>query len=254
MSPSIPSPFTRRISERRKELEALQAYPEEKLVSVIEEVGFSCTLCGKCCTRDFNGHVLLLDDDAARMLSRDPACLEPPPVYDLCDQHGTFYVSGYTIRAGNDRAGTCQFLERGRCRVYADRPWVCRVYPYMLHREPDETGEVDWRQISGLDQHGEYHSQIPPEKARDIARDVKAFETAVLCQEIAFLEYIGEYFARHDLRHVRKRFDDRLREHQAGADITVKVFFQDSLEPWLVGGHHTERMPGTKGQGSSGDR
>lgn len=243
MTPAIPSLLERRIAARRKELEALESYPEGQLASIIEEVGFSCTLCGKCCTRDFNGHVLILDDDAARLRSADPTCLEPPPVYDLCDQHGTFYVSGYTIRARPDKEGTCHFLEHGRCRVYTRRPWVCRVYPYMLHEEPDDTGVVDWRQISGLDRHGEYHSHIPPTAARDIARDVKAFERAVLCQEIAFLEYAGEYFIRHGLRHVRKCFDDRMRELTSGVAITVKVFYRGSFECWLVERNHCVRIP-----------
>ncbi|HII76782.1 MAG TPA: YkgJ family cysteine cluster protein, partial [Methanolinea sp.] len=62
-------------------------------------MGFSCTYCARCCTRAFNGHVLLLDEDAARIRSIDPTALEPQPEYDLCDQYGTFYVSGYTLRA-----------------------------------------------------------------------------------------------------------------------------------------------------------
>lgn len=242
MRSSISPSFIRLLSQKREELEVLQAYPVEQLEAVIEEVGFSCTLCGKCCTRDFNGHVLLLDNDAERMLSRDPASIEPPPAYDLCDQYGTFYVSGYTIRARGDRAGTCRFLEDGRCIVYHDRPWICRVYPYMLHREPDEAGAVDWRQVSGLDQHGEYHSRIPPETIQGIARDVKAFESAVLCHEIEFLEYAGDFFARHGLRHVRKRFDDRMREHAAGAVVTVLVFFQGSFEAWSVGRNFHKRI------------
>lgn len=242
MIPAISSPIERRIAAKRKELEALQAYPVEQLASILEEVGFSCTLCGKCCTRDFNGHVLLLDDDAARLQSADPTCLEPPPVYDLCDQHGTLYVSGYTIRAQPDNKGTCHFLEQGRCRVYAKRPGVCRVYPYMLHEEPDDAGVVDWRQISGLNQHGEYTTHLSPMTAMDIARDVKAFEKAALCQEITFLEYAERYFTRHGLRHVRKRFDDRMRELAAGGVITVKVFYRDSFERWLVERNHCARI------------
>lgn len=242
MTPAIPSLLERRIAMRRKELDALQSYPVEQLASILEEVGFSCTLCGKCCTRDFNGHVLLLDDDVARLRSADPTCLEPPPVYDLCDQHGTMYVSGYTLSAQPDKQGTCHFLDRGRCRVYVKRPWVCRVYPYMLHEEPDDAGVVDWRQISGLNQHGEYHSRISPATAMKIAQDVKAFEQAALCQDIAFLEYAGEYFTRHSLRHVRKRYDDRMRELTAGAAITVNVFYRGSFERWLVETDHCARI------------
>ncbi|CAJ37322.1 hypothetical protein RCIX2202 [Methanocella arvoryzae MRE50] len=44
----------------------------------------------------------------------------PAPYYEFCDQNGEFYVSGYAIRANRD--GTCHFLEKGRCRIYEQRP------------------------------------------------------------------------------------------------------------------------------------
>ncbi|MCU0633153.1 MAG: YkgJ family cysteine cluster protein, partial [Methanolinea sp.] len=196
---------------------------------------------GKCCTRAFNGHVLLLEEDAERVRSIDPESLEPPPLYDFCDQHGVFYVSGYTLRAQPGSRGVCHFLENGRCRIYQARPWVCRLYPYMLHREPDEHGVVDWRQISGLDQHGTYHSPLPDGMAEETARDVKAFECVVLDHEIAFLAYTGGYFREHGLRHVRKRFDDGMRAIRRGATATVRVYHHGCFESWSVQGDHSIR-------------
>jgi len=35
--------------------------------------------------------------------------------------------------------GTCIFLTEGGCAVHADRPYVCRLYPLMRHRERDGT-------------------------------------------------------------------------------------------------------------------
>lgn len=236
MTPVLLPLFQKRIFDRRQELEAVREYPVEKLADIIGEVGFSCTYCARCCTRAFNGHVLLLDEDAARIRAIDPAAIEPPPEFDLCDQHGTFYVSGYTIRAQPGESGECHFLMDGRCRIYPDRPLVCRVYPYMLHREPDEDGVVDWRQVSGLDQHGDYHCTVPRDIAREIACEVKAFECAVLLHEIAFLEYAGGYFSAHDLRHVRKRFDDGVRALRAGAPVRVNVFFGGTFESWVMRG------------------
>ena len=150
-------------------------------------MGFSCDLWGRCCTRAFSGRVLLLEKDVERIRESDPPALEPVPIYDLCDQQGTFYAGGYTTRSQGDTAGSCIFLEGGRCRIYQQRPAVCRVYPYMLHREPDETGITDWRQISGLGLHGGYHSPISREESVRIARETREFEDAVLTFEIAFL-------------------------------------------------------------------
>lgn len=234
MNPPLPPPFYQRLADRKRELEAVRDYPVERLAAIIREVGFSCDLCGRCCTRAFNGHVLLLEEDVARIRAIEPTSLEPPPEYDFCDQHGNFYVSGYTLRARPGIDGECHFLLEGRCRIYSGRPWICRIYPYMLHREPDEEGLVDWRQVGGLDQHGEYHSPIPADAAGEIASDVKAFECAVIQEEIAFIEYTGRHFFTQGLRHVRKRFDDGMRALRSGSPIIVKVYYRGSYESWVV--------------------
>jgi uncharacterized protein len=160
----------------------------------------------------------------------EPGALEPAPSPEFCDQNGIFYVSGYALRVQEDDAGSCWFLKDGRCRIYDRRFAICRIYPYMLHREPDEDGIVDWRQFSGLEQHGEYDAVMPEEESLAIASETKEYENAFLTQEIRFLEYIQDYFTRHKLRHVQKVYDDRLREFRKGKDITVKVFFNDGLE------------------------
>ena len=114
------------------------------------------------------------------------------------------------------------------------RPAICRVYPYMLHKEPDERGNVDWRQISGLDRHGEYHAPVSGEDALQSAIATKRFEEAVLDREISYLECTNEYFLQHGLRHVRKKYDDGLRLSRQGAEIEVMVYFQGAFERWVI--------------------
>jgi Fe-S-cluster containining protein len=120
------------------------------------------------------------------------------------------------------------------CRIYEMRPSICRVYPYMLHKEPDERGNVDWRQICGLDRHGEYHTPVSGEDALQSANETKRFEEAVLDREISYLECTGEYFLEHGLRHVRKKYDEGLRLARKGADIEVMVFFQEAFERCVI--------------------
>ena len=224
----IPVPL--RIAAVSRELSELSAYPEEKLETIISEIGFRCDLCGRCCTRAFNGHVYLLDRDTAAVKEIDPEALEPAPFPEFCDQDGTFYVSGYALRARDDEAGSCWFLEKGRCRVYGQRFAICRIYPYMLHREPDEQGKVDWRQFSGIDEHGEYHTEISRDTCSAAAAETKEYELAYLRQEMAFLENIRDYFARNRLRHVQKIYDDRMRTYVKGEEIRVMVFSGGRLE------------------------
>jgi hypothetical protein len=223
-------PIPQRIASITQERNGLSEFPIERLAEIIRDIKFRCTSCTKCCTREFNGHVFLLDRDVTAIKAIEPDALEPAPSPEFCDQNGTFYVSGYALRTKDDEIGSCWFLKDGKCRIYEDRFAICRVYPYMLHREPDEHGKVDWRQFSGLDQHGEYDEVIPDEESLAIARETKEYEDAFLKQEIQFLEYMQHYFARNHLRHVQKIYDDRLRGFSKGDEITVKVFYDGGLE------------------------
>ena len=225
----VPIPY--RIAALQKEQSSLLAYPVDRLGNVIKEVGFRCTCCAKCCTRLFNGHVFLINREVAGIRALDPTAVEPAPGPEFCDQNGVFYVSGYALRAQDDSDASCWFLKDGRCRIYEHRPTICRIYPYMLHREPDEKGVVDWRQIAGLDMHGEYDADIPDDECLSLARQTKEYENRVLTQEIEFHRFMGEYFAEHRLRHVQKVYDDRMRAFAKGYPITVMAYGDGRLEP-----------------------
>lgn len=217
------------IADLEAEIGALRDYPDADLVRIIREVGFSCTCCGRCCTREFNDHVFLLDNDAEQMKAIDLSALMPAPYFEFCDQNGMFYVSGYALRTRDD--GSCVFLsDERRCTIYDHRMSICRVYPYMLHREEGEDGTVDWRQISGLNQHGEYYAAIGEEEAREIAREVRAYEEAYLRQETAFLRCLRDHFAACGLRHVQKVYDRQMATFRKGSAVSVCVYYQGIFE------------------------
>jgi hypothetical protein len=100
----------------------------------------------------------------------------------------------------------------------------------MLHREADESGKVDWRQFSGLEQHGDYHTEIPDDECLALARITKEYENAFLTHEIRFLEFINDFFVLHHLRHVQKMYNDRMRWFAKGVKITVMVFYDGQLD------------------------
>ena len=216
--------FDDKIRELKEELGGLEEYPDEQFLQIIKDVGFECTLCGKCCTRDFNDHAFLLDADAEIIRSLDESALVPAPYYEFCDQNGEFYVSGYAIRAHRD--GTCHFMEKGRCKIYEQRPQICRIYPYMLHREEDDEGVFDWRQISGLNRHGSYHASIRDEDCRQIASEVRVYEAAFLNQEIEFLEAVKECFEKNGLKHSPMAYDRQMRLFERGGKVRVNVFYK----------------------------
>ncbi len=229
---TIAASIETRIDELRAELSGVADYPDDEFAAIVRDLGFACDCCGRCCTSEYNGHVFLLDADAAKIRALDPAALVPAPDFDFCDQHGRFYVAGFALRTNPD--GSCIFLADGRCRIYADRPTICRVYPYMLHREPDEKGRVDWRQISGLNEHGCYHTELDAAECRRIVRETKEYEIAFIRQEITFLELVGTHFAENGLKHVRRTYDLQMQRLRKGGEVEVCVFSAGSFEPVQV--------------------
>ncbi len=104
----------------------------------------------------------------------------------------------------------------------------------MLHREADEDGNMDWRQISGLNEHGCYHTEIEDGQCRHIAEETKGYEIACLEQEIGFLEAVDAHFRKNGLRHVQGIYDKQMRHFQNGGGIEVLVYYGGRLENNLV--------------------
>jgi Fe-S-cluster containining protein len=215
------NPIEIRLADAREELGDLISFPDSEFVGIIKELGFRCELCARCCTKEFNDHVFLLDSDLEIIKQIDPDALAPAPYYEFCDQNGRFYVSGYALKTKPD--GSCIFLENKRCRIYGSRPSICRVYPHMLHREADETGKVDWRQISGLNEHGSYHSELDDSTCEAISQETRAYEEAYLKQMIYFLEALQAHFRKNGLKHVQRIYDRRIREFLKG-ECKLEVF------------------------------
>ncbi len=212
-----------RKDELENEIRGIIDFPDDRFEGIIREVGFFCDLCGRCCTREFNDHVFLLDHDVERIIEvAGREVLRQAPYYEFCDNLGRFYVMGYALRTKSN--GDCIFYTMGRCDHYADRPEICRIFPYMLHREEDDEGNLDWRQIGGLNLHGLYHGEVGVEEARKILKNVKRYEIAFLKQKLAFLDKIKEHFKKHGLKHSQQIYDRKMRELKRGGEIEVYVF------------------------------
>lgn len=216
-----------------KEIRDLESFPDEKYLEIIRDVGFVCDLCGKCCTSEFNDHIFLLDDDAQRIIEHHGReYLMPAPYFDLCDNLGRFYVMGYALKTKPN--GDCIFYTGGRCAYYEIRPLICKIFPYMLHREPDEDGNIDFRQIGGLDEHGLYHNEIGEEICKEILKNVKEYESGFLRQQLRFFEYVEKYFKENNLRNSQQMYDRMMRQYQKGKAIEIYVFYHGAFEKEVI--------------------
>ena len=130
----------------------------------------------------------------------------------------------------NDIPGSCWFLENGRCRIYDQRFSVCRIYPHMLRRNCDESGQVMWQQFARLNEHGQYYQDLPEEECFSLAREIKEYENAFLTHQIFFLETIHEFFSVHMFRHDQKMYDYQMQRVLQGNPVKVIVYHDGELE------------------------
>jgi Fe-S-cluster containining protein len=142
----------------------------DELADAIEQIGFECTRCGACCTREENDpHTATVFPDEVRELqseTNDWNDVARPMPYGIEEGEGqTFEWALQT-----DGCGDCVFYEEsegvGACSVHPDRPLICQTYPFSvalsgtsqpMGEAVDEQGLVRAHECEGL--------------GRDISRD-----------------------------------------------------------------------------------
>lgn len=225
--------ISKELSQTRSDLSAVEAYPFGELVDIIKDVGFECSRCTRCCTRDYNDHVFLLENDVERIEMVDSSKITPAPYFDYCDNKGNFYVQGYALTYKDD--GTCAFLgEDDLCAIYTQRPAICSIYPYMLNREPNSRGKLLWRHVAGLNEHGYYHCEMTEKDAMQIAKDVLEYETGFLQHRIDFLTTLLSYFRENKLKPSQRQYERQMKKYNSGKEIVVNVYH--------CGQFHTHRI------------
>jgi Fe-S-cluster containining protein len=130
------------------ELERARGLDAAALADAIESIGFECTRCGACCKAESTGgedgsaepHTATVFPDEVRELQSatdgDWRDVARPMPYGLTD--GPDGPEGETFEWAlqTDGCGDCTFYEEGdgvgACTVHADRPLVCRTYPFSV--------------------------------------------------------------------------------------------------------------------------
>lgn len=131
------------LPDLEREYERARALDTDALADAIESIGFSCTRCGACCTAHGEGeeHTATVFPGEIRGMQdatdgewRDIA--RPIP-YGLTE--GPDGLEGETLEWAlqTDGCGDCAFYEEdergtGACTAHADRPLICRTYPFSL--------------------------------------------------------------------------------------------------------------------------
>lgn len=145
------------------ELERARGLAVDEIADAIEAIGFECTRCGACCTREADDpHTATVFPDEVRALESEDRPwndVARPMPYGLEDGEGqTFEWALQT-----DGCGDCVFYEEsegvGACSVHPDRPLICRTYPFSvalagttqpMGEAVDEKGIVRAHECEGL--------------------------------------------------------------------------------------------------------
>jgi len=107
----------------------------EELKERIKKTGFSCSLCGRCCTQlSDNSNLVMVNAPEIRRimegtgLSWDKIAEPYPEILD--GPNGEKFTFAWCLKRSGDK---CHFLdENSRCTIYEFRPLICRTYPFML--------------------------------------------------------------------------------------------------------------------------
>jgi hypothetical protein len=193
-----------------QELDRARALDEAELADAIESIGFECTRCGACCTREetesgeTEPHTATVFPDEVRRLQeagdgageeREWRDVARPMPYGLSEGEDGPEGETFEWALQNDACGDCAFYAEedglGACTVHESRPLICETYPFSVAldgtAEPagepvDSEGLVRAHECEGLGR------DIPREEAEELAAALKERAIRELEEAIALRE------------------------------------------------------------------
>lgn len=103
------------------------------------DIGFACNNCGICCgdTPTKKRHVLLLSSDAERISAYTKKAVSE---FTQKTEGKASYI--YEMQK-NPENGKCLFHQNNQCTIYAQRPLICKFYPFEL--SADKNGKYAFK-------------------------------------------------------------------------------------------------------------
>jgi len=109
-------------------------------VEVLRNIHFSCSSCGLCCRLN---RIPVREEDILRFQEHgfelDQLLNDLSPVLIPSKNVEGNFIKAYILRK-KPFVNECIFLDdNNHCRVHEFKPLACRLYPFALRREDDET-------------------------------------------------------------------------------------------------------------------
>lgn len=150
---------------------AIADLDREDIADAIQAIGFECTDCGACCRGEDEEHIATVFPDEARRLHETESeawrdVVRPMPFG--VDEDGAGTTIEWSLQTSS--CGNCRFLEMddsvSHCTRYANRPSICRTYPFTLVPSPESPPQGD-----AVAQHGVVQAHECEGLGRDIERE-----------------------------------------------------------------------------------
>ncbi|APE95967.1 YkgJ family cysteine cluster protein [Halodesulfurarchaeum formicicum] len=177
-------------------LEFVRQLDPEPIARHLQEIGFECTRCGRCCSAaDGEPHTATVFPDEVRAIQTETgdewAEIARPMPFGIED--GTGETFEWALQTAPN--GDCTFLtsedDRTRCSIYGSRPLLCQTYPFSLSlpgtgvsedAAVESAGRVRASACPGLG------AELDAERARSMAERLKTRAVRELEETIALRE------------------------------------------------------------------
>ncbi|MDO9518415.1 MAG: YkgJ family cysteine cluster protein [Methanosarcinaceae archaeon] len=181
------------IQELEQELTNISNISTGTIASKIEDIGFSCLMCGKCCRHAFGDNRVLLMPNEIQLIANHttleaheiatPATSDVPDS-DLIDTDGKIHTFGWMLARKSN--GDCNFIEdaetSNKCKIHDVRPMLCRTYPFYM-----QDMELHVSECEGLGR------KITSEESITIANDVITRYVAEIEDTIALYKKFEDF-------------------------------------------------------------
>lgn len=141
------------IRQLEDELEAAKKIEPLIISKKIQDIGFNCIMCGKCCRREHGDNRVAVTPAEVRRITDNrsmawesialPLNIEVESPQDECflqgesgmiDEEGNIHTFGWMLQRKNN--GDCKFIpdkkDNNKCSIYSSRPFLCSTYPFYM--------------------------------------------------------------------------------------------------------------------------
>ncbi len=149
-----------------KEIELAKCISADNIAHRIEQIGFCCLMCGKCCRQEYGDNSVIVFpediDNICLYTGYEHGSVAQPPcngvngiltkeyvdeISDLIDEQGNIHVFGWELCHRDN--GDCIFIQDtsigNRCIIYGARPMLCSTYPFYM-----ENGDLMYSRCEGI--------------------------------------------------------------------------------------------------------